>query len=234
MKQSLLLLLSLLPSWGRTCNAFFPNTENPISSECGGWLNGATDGLDWTNERTTPGLVFGTEATGAGTTDDSTAALTGSWGPDQTVTGKAHYTGGAAETELRCRTTITAHSITGYEVNFSAGYTQIVRWNGALNDFSLLASNFSFVIHDGDNLKITCIGSVITVYQDTGSGYVQVNTFTDATYATGAPGVGSFYRGCGCTQNSIGWSTFTATDGLSSGGGSMLGAGKLIGSAIVH
>jgi hypothetical protein len=35
----------------------FPNTENPISED-GHWQNGATNGIDWTDCRTKPGLVF--------------------------------------------------------------------------------------------------------------------------------------------------------------------------------
>jgi len=38
----------------------FSRAENPIS-EGGQWLNGQTDGIDWTDIRTTPGFAFGTE-----------------------------------------------------------------------------------------------------------------------------------------------------------------------------
>src|ERR1700730_104316 len=41
----------------------FSRAENPIS-EGGKWLNGRTDGLDWTDVRTTPGFAFGTELGG--------------------------------------------------------------------------------------------------------------------------------------------------------------------------
>src|ERR1700684_3476999 len=41
----------------------FSRAENPIS-ERGKWLNGHTDGLDWTDVRTTPGFAFGTEIGG--------------------------------------------------------------------------------------------------------------------------------------------------------------------------
>ena len=49
------------------------------------------------------------------------------------------------EVELRLRTTITPHSITGYEVNCSVStnssnnYLQIVRWNGALGSLRMSA-----------------------------------------------------------------------------------------------
>src|SRR5713226_6600461 len=41
----------------------FSLAENPIS-EGGKWLNGQTDGLDWTDVRTTRGFAFGTEIGG--------------------------------------------------------------------------------------------------------------------------------------------------------------------------
>src|SRR5436309_4657318 len=60
----------------------FSRAENPIS-EGGRWLNGQTDGLDWTDVRTTPGFAFGTEIGGNRPApqryDDSTALLKGTW-----------------------------------------------------------------------------------------------------------------------------------------------------------
>src|SRR5207247_10420262 len=62
----------------------FPLTENPIS-EGGHWINGLTNGIDWSDVQTIPGKAFGTQ-TGIGPNyADSTALLTGSWGPTQTV-----------------------------------------------------------------------------------------------------------------------------------------------------
>src|SRR5262249_21110591 len=95
----------------------FPLNENPIS-ESGLWLNGKTDGLDWANIRTTPGLAFGTE-TGSGGYDDSTAVLKGTWGPNQSAKATVHIgarAGGGTfkEVEIRLRSTISAHSCTGY------------------------------------------------------------------------------------------------------------------------
>src|SRR2546427_751312 len=66
----------------------FSRAENPIS-EGGRWLNGRTDGLDWTDVRTTPGFAFGTEIGGSTPApqryDDSTALLQGTWGPNPTA-----------------------------------------------------------------------------------------------------------------------------------------------------
>src|SRR6266446_8723499 len=125
---------------GQTSHTYttnFPLTENPIS-EGGNWINGGALGLDWANVRTTSGLAFGTES-GFGGYDDSTAVLTGTWNADQMAQAVVHSVNQNGnvfeEVELRLRTTITDHSITGYEFNFRAlssgdTYVQIVRWNG--------------------------------------------------------------------------------------------------------
>ena len=118
-------------------------TENPIS-EGGNWTNGKADGVDWGDVRTTPGLAFGTNA---GNFADSTAILDGSWGPDQMAQATVHSVNQNdnyyEEVELRLRSTITPHNNTGYEINFRCSktgnaYSQIVRWNGALGDFTYL------------------------------------------------------------------------------------------------
>ena len=110
---------------GTSYSTVFPAAENPIS-ENGNWINGGTIGLDWTNVRCTPGIAVGTQpgnALGNAVYADSTAVLAGNWGPDQTaqariaVTNASNSSNVYEEVELRLRTTITAHSITGYEIN---------------------------------------------------------------------------------------------------------------------
>src|SRR5208337_5008322 len=97
----------------------FPSSENSIS-QGGKWINGQAAGLDWSNVRTMPGFAFGTQ-TGATAPpyNDSTAVLTGSWGATQfaqaTVRAVSCTDSSYEEVELLLRTTITAHSITGYE-----------------------------------------------------------------------------------------------------------------------
>jgi hypothetical protein len=72
----------------RTYTTKFSLTENPIS-ESGNWINGKGVGLDWSDIATTPGLAYGTES-GITGYDDSTALLTGTWGPDQTAQATVH------------------------------------------------------------------------------------------------------------------------------------------------
>jgi hypothetical protein len=217
-------LLALVPTlaWSQgTYTTNFPLTENPIS-ESGHWINGGTTGLDWTNVRTTPGMAFGTmpgNATGNSVYADSTAVLSGTWGPTQTVQATVSVistpsSSVSAEVELRLRTTITAHSITGYEVNCSVrtgnGYLQIVRWNGPLGNFTYLPGGPAVQCVNGDVLKATISGSAITVYLNG----VQMAQATDSTYTSGSPGIGFYLQGGTSALNSnFGFSSFTATDG---------------------
>ena len=117
---------------------------------------------------------------------------------------------GSHEVELRLRTTITPHSITGYEVNFSLNpnsqYLEIVRWNGPLDNFTLLASAPIYVVN-GDVVKATAIGNTITVYKNG----TQVLQTTDSTYSTGSPGIG-FYDNADTNWTGFGFSNFSASN----------------------
>ena len=205
------LLLVVVPALAFTQGTYttsFPLTENPIS-EGGRWINGGTLGLDWTNVATTTGRAFGTESAPAVVDDDSTAVLTGSWGCNQTLTATVYATNSVnGEVELRLNTFVAAHSITGYEMNFSGGYSQIVRWNGPLNQFTYLATQNSRGVVSGDVVKgtIDCSGH-LTQYING----VVVNTATDTTYKTGSPGIGFFANNP--PDSAYGFSQFTATDG---------------------
>jgi hypothetical protein len=205
------LLLALVPALAWTQGTYttsFPLTENPIS-EGGRWINGGTVGLNWTNVATTTGKAFGTESAPPTVDDDSTAILTGTWGCNQTLTATVYATGSVnGEVELRLHTSVAAHSITGYEMNFSVAYSQIVRWNGALNQFTILATQSSTGVKNGDVVKgtIDCSGH-LTEYING----VVVNTATDTTYATGSPGIGFFANNP--PDSAYGFSQFTATDG---------------------
>ncbi len=196
----------------------FPLTENPIS-ENGNWINGKTVGLDWQDVQTTPGFAFGTESTTAFYTDP-TAVLSGTWGPDQTVQAKIHKKspGSIAEVELRLRTTILPHKITGYEVNFSCSsnpsynYSQIVRWNGPLGSFTGIGAS-TYNCTDGDVVKATMIGNTITVYVNN----VQTMQTVDNTFTNGSPGMGFYLEGNPGSINQYGFTTFMATDGGTGG-----------------
>jgi hypothetical protein len=198
----------------------FPGLENPIS-EGGAWINGAAVGLDWSNVQTTLGFAFGTQS-GFGGTDDSTAILAGTWGPDQTAQATVHFTNPLAppvfeEVELRLRTSISPHSITGYEINFQAStasnaYIQIVRWDGSFNTFTYVNSTNGPGLHDGDVVEATILGGTITVYING----TQILQGTDTTYASGNPGMGFYLQGASGLNADYGFTAFSATDGVAS------------------
>lgn len=205
---------------GRTYTTDFPLTENPMS-EGGNWINGQTVGLDWKNFRTTPGFAFGTQnGSGGPPYDDSTAIVSGVWGPDQTAQATVRtvnqQTGSVyEEVELRLRTSISAHVNTGYEVNFrcthdGSQYQEIVRFNGPINSFTYLARlTGGRGLYDGDVIKATIIGNVITVYQNG----IQINQATDSTFTSGSPGIGHWLRGPGGLIADYGFTSFAASDG---------------------
>ena len=195
----------------------FPASENPIS-EGGAWINGGTTGLDWGNVATISGLAYGTSLKTKYA--DPTAVLTGTWASDQEAQGTVEINGsvggGSHEVELRLRTTITAHSITGYEINANTNssnpYITIVRWDGPLNSWTQLNSVTGITVKNGDVLKATAVGSAVTVYLNG----TQVLQATDSTYSTGSPGIG-FYDDGDTNWTNFGFSNFSASN-VGSGG----------------
>jgi hypothetical protein len=196
----------------------FPLAENPIS-EGGRWINGQSVGLDWKNVRTTPGLAFGADTSGNASFNDPTALLTGTWGPNQTVQARVHTVNQRSgdvyeEVEIRLRSTITAHRNAGYEVNFrcthdGSQYVEIVRWNGPLGNFTYLQRGDGPGLRDGDVVKATMIGNVITAYING----IQVVQATDGTFSDGNPGMGFYLDGLSGANVDYGFTNFTASDG---------------------
>jgi hypothetical protein len=197
------------PSTGthRTYTTNFPLAENPIS-EGGKWINGQKDGLDWTNVRTTPKFAFGTEIGGTRPElqkyDDSTALLTGTWGPNQTAQATVRRTNADTsgnvyrEVELRLRSAISPHNATGYEIMFSCSksekaYCNIARWDGILGAWMFLLKNEGsrFGVANGDVVKASMVGKLITVYING----VEIGQTTDYLFPSGNPGIGFYVEG---------------------------------------
>jgi len=203
---------------GRVYTTNFPLTENPIS-EMGNWISGQAVGLDWHDVSTTPGLAIGHQSGSSYT--DGTALLTGAWGPTQTVEAVVHTVNPKEscyqEVEMRLRSSLTAHSCSGYEISFKAtksasAYLIIVRWNGPVGDFTYLvnSSGAQYGIAEGDTVKATIVGNVITAYLNG----VPVGTATDPTYTIGSPGMGFNLEtgdaSCIGTNGDYGFTRFTA------------------------
>lgn len=201
----------------RTFTTDFPRSEQPIS-EGGDWECGKTLGVDWADVATNRGLAFGLES-GSGGYDDSTALVTGPWGPNQTAEAIVHtvnqFDKATQEVELRLRSALSPHSATGYEINFSCmknkdAYSEIVRWNGPLGSFTYIVhkQGAQYGVSDGDVVKATIVGNVITVYING----VQVAQAKDSTYANGRPGMGFFLQQGKGTNRDYGFTRFTASD----------------------
>lgn len=193
---------------GSNYSTNFPLTENPIS-EGGNWQN---NGLDWTNVQTTPGLAFGTQDV-VNTYNDSYAHL-GGFPANVQVTAVMHSSvpsGSIQESEILLRFSDSAHAARGYEINLnSAGAAQIVRWNGAIGDFTPLSTTgpggLGRDVVTGDVFMATSVGSTLSLYVN-GALLAQA---VDSTFATGNPGIGFFSR-LGASNNSrFGFTSFSA------------------------
>jgi len=91
-------------------------------------------------------------------------------------------------------------------------YLEIVRWNGPVGSFTILAQiNSSAVgVHNGDILSATISGTTITAFING----VQQLQVSDTTYSTGNPGIGFFVQGITGVDNQFGFTNYNATDGV--------------------
>jgi hypothetical protein len=217
----------------RSYKTDFPNHEVPIS-EGGMWINARTDGIDWCDVLSKDGECYGEvtrpgareqraeqgnlEQGGApvGIYDDPTAVLSGVWGKNQfvkaTVFSRNQTSEYFQEVEIRLRTTITPHSITGYEVFWRClktgeAYAEIVRWDGKLGTWASLQRKVGpeFGVTDGDVVEACMVGDEIRGYING----VEVTSVKDDVYVDGAPGVG-FNFGVGNTNVDHGFTSFEA------------------------
>ncbi len=217
----LLCAFAALPCSGfsQTFTARFDGTEDPLS-EGGRWTN---SGVDWTRIRKISGLACGTQTgtnRGIYRFDDSYAHLSG-FPPDQEAWGEVSIAKPNAsctqELEILLRWTSSAHRTTGYEcfarcLTSDSSYVQIVRWDGPLGKFTYLADmrGTNYGLKQGDILKASVIGNVITVYING----IQKARAIDDTFKTGSPGIGEFLacesgRGVGSNPD-FGFASFTA------------------------
>jgi hypothetical protein len=209
----------------RTYKTNFAANENPIS-ENGNWINGKTNGLNWSDISTSNGMATGHQK-GNVHYKDATALLTGAWGADQmakaTVFCDKTYITDYPEVELRLRSSLTAHKCSGYEIAFSAAgktskaYVMLVRWNGPVGDFTVLKQPFGpqYTVVNGDVVKATMIGNTLTAYING----IKVAHAEDTTCKSGSPGMGFNFDWADSSapkgkNSSYGFTDFTATDDL--------------------
>lgn len=204
---------------------FSGGNENPIS-EGGVWtMNGLAQGEDWANCAITSGVAHGVGPYAQFA--DPTALLGGTWDPDQQAKGiiSGAGIGGSCSTEveLRLRSSISAGVNNGYEILWSIretgdNYVQIVRWNGDLGDFTLLANvDAGPNPVNGDELWARVSGSA-NVLIEVFVNEVAVLDITDNSagrFTSGNPGIG-FYIGSSCLNGShhadFGFTSFEASN----------------------
>lgn len=211
----------------------FDATENPIS-ESSRWVNGLATGLDWSDMQTSGGRCYGTQ-TGAVSPpyDDSCAYLlpeTGKhWSADQeieaqvSITTRSGWTG-FHEVELLLRGTLRANYNACYECLFpctASTKLELVQWKGPFgsnasgatgnpDSFSVLAEQATWPgLQDGDWIKATIVGTVITMQHRTNSGSYTTYITHDTAGLTkvaggdpyllthGMPGIGHWKNGNG-------------------------------------
>jgi hypothetical protein len=195
----------------------FSATENPVS-EGGMWKVGGNFGT-WHSPQTANGHCFAVGANDSDA-DDSVCFLDPTKhqiAVNQRVTSIIHRPAGAGyapgvshETQIFLRVAGGTNSIRGYECifpYFGSDQCQVVRWNGALNDFTVLSGTGGGggAIGHGDTIEAQISGSTI-ILRHNGS---QVYTVTDTTYVDGSPGLAFFFR-TGATPESYCVDTFTA------------------------
>ena len=197
----------------------FPLTENPIS-EHGAWASGLATGLEWTDVQTTTNQAYSTRTSNVEPPyADSMADIQwGSFGANQSACVIAYINTAEspdAEIEIRLNMTITANNATGYEFNWSVSasnsYQNISRWNGPLNNFTLLSSlSGAGGVNNGDLLCASNFNGTLVMSRN---GVID-NSTSDTTYTNGSPGV-AFDCNSTCAAGDIytGFSSFSGSDG---------------------
>jgi hypothetical protein len=154
--------------------------------------------------------------------DDSIAVLTSAFTADQYAQGIVFRSPGYSpparhEVELLLRFQISAHRARGYEVLWGHnGEFAVVRWNGKLGDFTIVAALDSpelggygpgpGVAVDGDVLRAEIVGAVVRVYKN---GRLVFIAPPNDTWTTGQPGIG-FWPTPGSTLQRYGWKSYEA------------------------
>lgn len=212
-------------------DTLFPNVETPLS-EGGAWGNSVP--ATWTAAIQS----LGGRASGIGQVfNDSVSRLNGAWGPDQYIKTVVSRVAVTANSELEHHHRMTMvpgapDKIFTYELDWTVGFVQFVRWDGPQGTFTPLGASSVAVpiLNDGDILESWSIGqppnvNLICNY----NGVQKINIFdTDAVKGLGAgnPGIGTDQAAGSGDGTDLGFKSYHASDGLGGGGG---GVGDLLG-----
>jgi len=200
----------------------FNSSENPLS-ENNQWVAGKDTGVDWNNPRSASGKAVASVLSGAGSSryDDNIAHLSPSFqafNANQYAQGTVYLAGGYSashEIELLLRFSIGDHDAQGYEVLWGlTGYLAVVRWNGAVGDFTPIYDpgvGSIPVPRDGDVLRAEISGTIITVKLN-GIEVARVDVASAETvWSYGQPGIG-FWPVDDAIPEYYGWKSFEAGD----------------------
>ena len=202
------------PPSGQLYSTNFGVPEDPIS-ENGRWISGKSVGLLWNDVNTLPGFATfsGTSPSGYA---DAVAVLTGSWAANQyvrvVVKNPQSDPKFPQEKAIFLRGTIAPNSIKGYEAERC---DQIVRWNGAQGDFTVLNAQYpqgaSLPVNDGDVLSAQIVDNTIRVFVNG----IECMNVVDTAITAGNPGISFFTREELTYYHShpkFGFSNFTASE----------------------
>lgn len=203
----------------------FPNTENPFS-DGSKWVMGGTDGIDWQNFQTIPGLAFGVGPSAG--FDDCGGHLKSSVGVSSTkqfarstVRRFAGYVPPSShEIELWTFATITPNFEQLYECDFQFGsQTQFVRLKGSIGTFTVQGTgNWTDTMtgtyndpQDGDVCEFRAsisAGSPLLQLYVNGSLAMSVADTSVDKITSGQPGMGFFaHSGAGLDMTKFAWKT---------------------------
>jgi hypothetical protein len=204
---------SLVKTPPKSYSTTFSLTENPIT-EGGIWTGGLDEGQVWTDVETSGGLALATQDPGVAAPpyDDSLACLSG-FPPNHYASAVlfSNSPTGVHENELLLRWKITPNFTRGYEVSIAAtGEINIIRWNGPLNDWTILGNPTASSVADGDTWYAEIIGNIITVKRNGGVVVIYDISGDPTIWSDGDPGIGFFVKGATSAVNTFAWTSFLA------------------------
>jgi len=112
------------------------------------------------------------------------------------------------EVELLLRWADSPGNARGYEclINY-LGVVQIVRWNGALGDFTVLGGGgLGRALVTGDVVKANVVNNLISVYING----ALISQVTDSVWTNGQPGIAFFRRTSGASSD-LAFTSYKAT-----------------------
>jgi hypothetical protein len=162
-------------------------------------------GANWTTATNAPSIASNVVNSAASTTSIAyVATATQTFAADQ----KAQVTCGSVSASARyAGAVVRMASNNGYEVytdgSSGAGHTEIARVTAGVET---VLANFALTFTSSDTIGIEAVGTTLYILKNG----VRSGSTTDATYATGQPGISAY--------DAVGLDNFTATDGAAAAG----------------